>query len=122
MSPRERDFFSLLIDSVSHDYFVFPQMHLDNILWYKFKGQNSFGAFRHINEKSVDFVLCDKENVEILLAIELDDATHSEPKRIERDEVVEGILKEADLPLLRIRSFKDLSGDELVGLIREKIS
>ena len=38
MSPRERDFFSLLMDSVGHDYLVFPQMHLDNIFWYKFKG------------------------------------------------------------------------------------
>lgn len=57
-----------------------------------------------LNEKSVDFVLCDKEDVRILLAIELDDKSHDEVKRTERDQVVEAILKEAELPLLRIKS------------------
>jgi len=112
----------LLMDTVGHDYLVFPQMHLDNILWHKVKGQYWDAAWSHINQKSVDFVLCDKEDVRIVLAIELDDKTHDDDKRMERDQMVEDIFREAELPLLRIRSFKDLDGDGIAKLVAQQIN
>jgi very-short-patch-repair endonuclease len=52
----------------------------------------------------VDFVACDKKQLRPLFAIELDDRTHNQPKRIERDKEVERILHGAGIPLIRIEN------------------
>jgi len=104
MSRAEHEFFDVLAEAVKAQYYIFPQVHLATILDHKVVGQNWKGAFRHINEKSVDFVLCDKAYIKPLLAIELDDRTHEYNSRKERDGVVESILKEAGLPLLRFEN------------------
>ena len=76
MSRAEHEFFDVLIEVVGNQYYVFPQIHLQNILDHKVVGQSYKGAFRHIDEKSVDYVICDKAYIKPLLAIELDDRTH----------------------------------------------
>jgi Protein of unknown function (DUF2726) len=74
-------------------------------------------ALRHINQKSVDFVICDKE-FRTVVAIELDDKTHERPDRIERDEIVEGLFKEAGIRLVRIRSQSPFSVQELANSLK----
>lgn len=101
MTPAETRFFKLLCHILDDEYYVFPQVHLSSLLEHKVYGQNWWGAFHHINRKSVDYVICDKQNVRPLLAIELDDWSHSLDKRKERDEEVEKIFEAAKLPLIR---------------------
>lgn len=104
LTQPEHQFFDSLLKMVGAEYHVFPQIHLASILNHKVRnGQNWRGAFRHIDEKSVDFVLCDKERISPILAIELDDRTHERPDRRERDREVERILADVGLPLLRLR-------------------
>lgn len=98
MSRAEHEFFDILISIVGNEYHIFPQIHLPTILNHKVTGQNWRGAFRHIDEKSVDFVLCDKKYIKPLLVIELDDKTHQDPFRVERDLEVESILKKQRFP------------------------
>lgn len=43
---------------------------------HKIKGQNWQGALSHIDRKSVDIVLCDKNYIAPKLVIELDDKSH----------------------------------------------
>jgi very-short-patch-repair endonuclease len=104
LSRAEREFFNVLMLAVGNQYYVFPQVHLSTIIDHKIKGQYWNAAFRHINEKSVDFVLCDKNYIKPIIAIELDDYTHERDDRKERDGIVENILKDAGLPLLRIKN------------------
>jgi len=103
MTAAEAQFFKMLDVLLSDNYFVFPQVHLPALFEHKVKGQNWWSAFQHINRKSVDFVVCDKERISPLLAIELDDWTHDLDKRIVRDEQVEEIFKATGLPLYRFR-------------------
>ena len=84
-------------------------------------GQNWFGAFRHIDEKSVDFVLCDKLSLSPQIAIELDDQSHERADRKKRDEEVNRILEMAGLPLIRIENNNRLSPAELAQKIKEKM-
>jgi hypothetical protein len=112
MTEPERKCFYALVEAVGNKYWVFPQVHLAAFLDHKIVGQNWYGAFRHIDEKSVDFVLCDKQNLSLKLAIELDDRSHERPDRQERDREVERILKEAKMPLLRLRH-EDLNPSDL---------
>ena len=104
LSRAENECFDALMAAVGNDYIIFAQVHLPTLVEHNVPGQNWQAAFRHINGKSVDFVLCDKVYVSPKLAIELDDKTHERTDRQERDTEVERILKEAGVPLLRLQN------------------
>lgn len=121
MSRAEHEFFDILIEVAGNQYYVFPQIHLSTILDNKVVGQNWRGAFRHIDEKSVDFVICDKAYIKPILAIELDDRTHEREDRKGRDGEVERILNESGLSLLRFRNNGGFNKEEIKHLILEKL-
>jgi very-short-patch-repair endonuclease len=121
MSRVEHEFFDILVDITKDQYCVFPQIHLSTILDNKVVGQNWKGAFRHINEKSVDYVICDKAYIKPLLAIELDDKTHEQDNRKIRDGEVERILSNANLPLLRFGNNGHFDKEEIRRLVLEKL-
>ena len=109
MTKAEHTCYKALVQAVGNDYFVFAQVHLPTILDEKVYGQNWRASRAHVDRKSVDFVLCDKEFISPKLAIELDDWSHDLPDRQERDREVERILAEAGMPLLRITDTQDLA-------------
>lgn len=121
MTAPEHEFYDLLNRAVGDKYRIFAQVHLPSLIDHKIPGQNWRGAFRHIDEKSVDFVLCDKNNIAPLLAIELDDTTHEHEDRQERDSIVENILSRAGLPLLRIRKGNGYDITRLTAEVEEMI-
>jgi len=104
MSRTENAFFDTLIQAVDGKYYVFPQVHLSEILDHEVRGQDWTYAFRAINQKSVDYVICDRQFRRPLLAIELDDSSHNSESRRQRDINVEYMLKEAGMPLLRLQN------------------
>ncbi|HEY9584792.1 MAG TPA: DUF2726 domain-containing protein [Candidatus Paceibacterota bacterium] len=121
MTQSERECFNALIKLVGERYYIFPQVHLDAILNHKVYGQNWFGAFHHINQWSVDFVLSDKQNYSTKLAIELDDRSHEHPDRQDRDKEVERILKDAKMPLLRLEQKNILNPEDVLRKIDSHI-
>lgn len=113
MSRTEAEFFKRLNLIVNERYFVFPQVHLSALFDHRVKGQDWRIAFRHINGKSVDFVLCDKVTLQPVYAIELDDSTHNRRDRVERDLEVERIFREAQLPLVRFTN-ANVTADKII--------
>ena len=122
MTSRENECFKILNEIFSSKWFVVPQVHLSALLDYRVKGQNWNAAFRHINGKSVDFVLIGKESYKVICVIELDDSTHSKPDRIERDVEIERMFKEAKIPLARISKFESMTKPELAKAITDVIN
>lgn len=59
-------------------------------------------AFNRIKSKHVDFVIIEKGSSRILGVIELDDSSHNRSDRIERDQFVDKILKQAGIPILHV--------------------
>ncbi len=118
LTPAELDFYNALGQAVSHEYRIFAQVHLGSILDEKIKGQDWRAARAHINRKSVDFLLCDKEYLTPKLAIELDDKSHEREDRVERDTEVERILKAAELPLLRVPNQGNFNPTDIGALVR----
>jgi very-short-patch-repair endonuclease len=118
MSKTESDFFVKLERAVSERYYVFPQVHLSAILDHRVKGQEWKYAFRHINGKSVDYVLCSRATLKPTYAIELDDYTHDKPDRRERDSEVERIFEAASLSLVRFRN-KDVSESDIIQALAD---
>lgn len=56
------------------------------------------------SQKHVDFVLCDPADLRPRLVIELDDKSHDQPERIERDRFVDEALACAEIPVLHVRA------------------
>lgn len=113
MTKSEGDFFRMLNNVAGDRYFIFPQAHLSAVLDEKINGQNWKAAFKHINGKSVDYVLCDKQTLKPVYAVELDDYTHSYKNRQERDVEVERIFKNAGIPLVRFTDYKNLTQNDI---------
>jgi very-short-patch-repair endonuclease len=117
MTKSESDFFVKLEQVVGERYFVFPQVHLSSLLDHRIKGQEWMYAFRHINGKSVDYVLCDRHTLQPTYAIDLDDHTHNQNDRKKRDAEVERIFDEANLPLVRFKNKDVADGDIIQALM-----
>lgn len=121
MTRAEHELYDTLIQIVGNEYYIFPQVHLSTIVDNKVVGQNWRSAFRHINQKSVDFVLCDKAYISPKLVIELDDRTHQHEDRITRDKEVERILSEAKLPLLRLENSGQFNSQDIIQKINHSL-
>ena len=122
MTAAEERCFRILDETFSQKFYIFPQVHLSKLLDHKVKGQKYYGAFLHINSKSVDFVLCRKTNLEPVCAVELDDYTHNYKNRKERDIEVERMFEQAKFPLVRITNPQKMSKQEMIELFRKKIA
>ncbi len=102
MTRSETDLYKKLSVSFADHYVIVPQVHLSSLFNEKIKGQNWRAAFSHINGKSVDFVFLDRRTFEVICAIECDDYTHQRDDRIIRDDEVNRIFSDSELPLIRL--------------------
>ena len=102
MTPSELSFYKTLHEAVN-GCVIIPQAHISMFLDHRVKGQNWKAAFSRINGKSVDFLICTND-MKPLIAIELDDSTHDQPDRKNRDEFVNSIIVSANMPLLRFKT------------------
>jgi len=70
-------------------------------------------AFNKINNKHFDFVLCDKNDLSVLCAIELNDKSHNTKKRKDRDAFLTAACESAMLPLIQIPAQAAYNIDEI---------
>ena len=81
LSKNELKFYRILKQITDNlGYSLFCQVSL-----YQLIKSDDFKDFNKIKSKSIDFVIT-QENCKILICIELDDNTHNQAKRIERDD------------------------------------
>lgn len=122
LTRAEHECYDTLVEAVGTEYRIFAQVHFPTLLDHKVRGQDWRAALAHINRKSVDFVLCDRAYLSPKLAIELDDKSHEQSDRQERDREVERILHEAGIPLLRLENRGSFNSGELKDLINGALS
>lgn len=83
-----------------YGYTTFAKVRLFDLI----EPKNRNPKFRYkIQAKHVDFVICDKKLVARYI-IELDDSSHNEPDRINRDEFVDSVLKATGYNVIHIKS------------------
>lgn len=117
MTKSEVAFYDKLQKILGQKFYIVPQAHLGTFLDHKVPGQNWKGAFSVINRKSVDFLICEKETSKPVIAIELDDWTHSKADRIDRDNLVNQIINDAGLLLVRFKEGEWDSEDAILQKI-----
>jgi len=122
ISLAERTFFNALLEVVNNEYFIFPQVSLNSLLKIDLKGKDYWTYINKIKQKSVDFVLVNRNNFDPLLVIELDDTSHFLKSRRIRDDFLEDSLTSAKIKYLRIKTQPSYNISELKEAILNKIS
>lgn len=102
MTDSEISFFRTLVNILENKYLVFPQVRLASLISVK-KGINNWQKFfNKIFAKSVDFVIYDIYNKVPKLVIELDDSSHRDNKRNERDVFIDNALRKAGIEIIHV--------------------
>lgn len=113
-SEREKSAFAQIKDIVEkYGYTVLAKVRLFDLVEPSYLTDNKKVAQYKIQAKHVDFVLCDSA-LKARYIIELDDATHDRPDRIERDRFVDSVLEMSGYRVLHTRNINE---DEILHFI-----
>jgi len=103
-SPAERSFLGALNQAVGSNAQVFGKVRVADVIAPK-KGMSRSDwqkAFNKISGKHFDYLLCNKNDLSVLCAIELNDSSHNSKKRKGRDKFLEGACQSANVPLIQV--------------------
>lgn len=116
LTAAERRFHGVL-RKAAEGWTIFAMVRIADLLEVASDAPQRQAWLNRILSKHIDFVLCDGETLEAVLAIELDDRSHERADRIARDQFVDRAFAAAQLPLLRVKVEPEY--DE--GALRKKI-
>lgn len=81
--------------------------------------------FNRISRKHIDFVLCKPENLQVVALIELDDKSHDNTNRAERDSFVDKVCAVSGYKMVHIRNYEEieekLAAAEIITKSEEEI-
>ncbi len=120
VTKAELRFYRALQKAALEEYDVFAMVRIADILQVREGVSQRRVWLNKILAKHIDFVLCDPATLQPRLAIELDDASHNRPDRVERDLFVNHAFESAGLPLLRIPLAPSYDPRELRDLIKSR--
>lgn len=119
LTAKEQRFFTGLLQIIDRDsWLLCPQVRVADLATLspriKQRSRMWWKLFSMASQWHCDVVVIESSTFEIVAAIELDDASHQKKHRIRRDILLEEILKQAGIPLLR-----GWNSDKLVDQVSE---
>jgi hypothetical protein len=102
-TQAENAFLRALEQAVGSQFRITMKVRLGDLVMVRGNSSSATISRNQINQKHVDFVLCTRDPVKPLLAIELDDASHDTADRQNRVDLVDTCLDGAGLPILHVR-------------------
>ncbi len=117
LTAAERAFYGALCRAVEADWQVFAQVRVADLLTVPKETRNRQSFVSRITSKHVDFVLCDRQTLSPVAALELDDSSHQLANRRQRDIFLDAAFEAAGLPLLRVPVRGSYDAAELHDLI-----
>ena len=91
---------------VNPDLKIFGQVAIEEIITVDYSKTKEFKnrqiARNKINRRRFDYVIVNKNDYSTVCVIELNDKSHNQPKRQQRDEALRAICKDVNLPLIEI--------------------
>ncbi len=121
LTAAERSFYEVLCSVVDGQLLVFAKVRLADLVYMPKGTANRQTHFNRIQSKHVDFVLCTRDKLSPVLVIELDDASHEEESRRDRDTFVDAALTAAGLPILHIPAQRAYVPADLATAIQQKL-
>jgi CTP synthase (UTP-ammonia lyase) len=98
LTSHEQKYFRQLESQYRSTHYIFCQVALDRII-NTTDQKNFYTYWNKINKKSIDFVLVDKQTLQTVKLIELNDKTHSCKSRIIRDDFLKQVCATAGIEL-----------------------
>ncbi len=121
LSPGELSFFRVLEQSVPDGYVVSCKPRLGDLIFVP-RGTARKGTFdNRIQRKHVDFVICHYATMTPQLVVELDDRSHAQADRRDRDSFLDSALQAAGLPILHVPARNAYVPAELRAAIEENL-
>lgn len=121
-SYRELALYRQLTNEVGQDYLIFSKVRLGDVMLLSNEPSNRKHHNNQIQCKHFDFLLCNQETHQPLMAVELDDSSHSRFSRRESDEFKDAVCKQIGLPLLRLTTAQSYPKGSVAVLIRARIN
>ena len=111
----ERSFLGVLDQAIGQHYRIMGKIRLADVIKVKANPDKSAWqrAFNQIQSKHVDFAACDPATLQVKFVIELDDSSHDQAKRQERDQFVDKALRSAGVPMHRFEARRTYSMQEI---------
>lgn len=123
-TPAERSFLGVLDLVVSNDFRIFGKVRVGDVLAPQDGLSNPvrMTALNKINRKHFDFVLCRPDDLTVLCAIELNDKSHQQKNRQDRDAFLVDACYGAGLPLIMFDAQRAYAPNEIGARIAEALS
>lgn len=104
LSAAERSFYGVLCRVVRDDQVVLAKVRLADLVRVDplVRRKEFWRHFNRIAGKHLDFVVCDRATMEPVYCVELDDKSHQERRRRDRDALVDGVMRAAELRMVRV--------------------
>jgi len=102
-TESELRFYKLLKEAITDTETILAKVRMEDVICvskHVYDKKKAWGLRSRIKSRHLDFVVCDQHTGQILLAVELDDPTHLQKRRRERDEFVNAAFEAAGVPLL----------------------
>jgi hypothetical protein len=118
LTEAEAAFYNLLRLAVQDRYLVFAQIPVWCLLTVKASDRKARAAFMNrIALKRVDFVLVHPGTLRVAKVVELEDPSESSPQKLERNRLIDEVLKQADIEPVRVTSQGSHTVPELAALL-----
>lgn len=121
-TPAEKNFQNLVEQAMGSKYRVINRVKLADIVTIRngISDRASQSAVNNAEGKYLDFVICDRETMKLLGAIDLVD-TKGKGYKIKKDWFVSGALEAASIPHLRIKVKANYTLDEIRACINSRL-
>jgi len=121
VTPAERSFLGCLDSVLPSGVRIFAKVRLADLFSVEDNGDRASwrSDFNRISNKHIDFLLCSASDLSPLVAIELDDKSHAQRDRQQRDEFLDSLFAASKIRLLRLKVQRSYSTGELAKKLNE---
>ena len=118
-TPAERSFLGVLEQAVDGKLLIMGKVRLADIVKVRTLNNKSARqkAFNKIQSKHVDFVACDTATLGVKFVVELDDKSHTQSERQDRDEFIDKALAAAKIPVFHFAAKRTYTIQELQNVL-----
>lgn len=102
MTGAEKHCFQVLNDVFGQKFYIIPDVSLSALLSHKVGNQNRHEAYSYIENKTVNFVFCNKRTLRPVCAVKIDDGTNTDHTPGSDPKDMEKFFRSAHLPFVRI--------------------
>ncbi len=121
-TPAEKNFQNLVEKALGEKYRVINRVKLADVMTVRKGVSTKAGqtAINNANNKYLDFVICDRDTMKLLGAVDLVD-TNGKGYKVKKDWFVSGALEAASVPHIRIKVKPNYSVEEIRACIVNKL-